>query len=74
MDNPLPIFTLVEIRIAGRTFLLLFVAGGDRLLLAEACPSTQNDVTDCLLSELTISARTTRISCSNDCLQKLSVI
>jgi hypothetical protein len=22
--------------------------------MAEACPSTQNDVTDCLLSELTI--------------------
>jgi hypothetical protein len=39
----------------------------ERRLLAEACPSTQNDVTDCLLSELTISARTKRISCSTDC-------
>jgi hypothetical protein len=27
VDNPLPIFTLVENRIAGRTFSLLFAAG-----------------------------------------------
>jgi len=39
MDNPLPIFTLVEIRIAGRIFLLLFVAGGDGLILAVSRPS-----------------------------------